>query len=257
MEAAAALAVALDAEVEGLFVEDLDLVNLAELALGHELHLVSGRARLFDRETLEDELRTEAGRTRRAFQASTARLQVRGSFRVVRGRVEAEVIAAAGSGDLLVLGTASGPAGARRRPGSTALAAAERSPRSVLLLRSGSTIGRRAVVLYDGSDTAETALEAALRLTAGPGGGLTVLLVAGDAPERAAALRARVEEHARSRGIPVDVRLLPAVDLPGMCRLMRSAAGDILVLDAESPLLAGRAHEAVLEQIGCPILIVR
>jgi nucleotide-binding universal stress UspA family protein len=256
MEAAATLAAELGAEVEGLFVEDVNLFNVAELALGRELHLISGRARAFDRAALESELRTEAAQARRALETLAGRWHVSVSFRVVRGRVEAEVITAAGTADLLVLGTASRPLGAHRRPGSTAVAAAERAPGSVLLLRPGGSITGRALVAYDGSEGAELALEAGVRVTAGRKDALTVLLVAPTA-EEAAALRGKLEGQLASRGVTPRLLHVPALELAEMCRLTRETRTDVLILSADNKILSETGHTRLLAEAGCPILLVR
>jgi nucleotide-binding universal stress UspA family protein len=256
MEAAATLAAELGAEIEGLFVEDVNLFNVAELALGRELHLISGRARAFDRAALESELRTEASQARRALETLAGRWHVSVSFRVVRGRVEAEVITAAGAADLLVLGTASRSLGAHGRPGSTAVAAAERAPGSVLLLRPGGSITGRALVAYDGSDGAELALEAGVRVTGGRKDALTVLLVAPTA-EEATTLRGKVEGQLAPRGITPRLLHVPGLDLAEMCRLTRATRTDVLILSADNKVLSETGHTRLLAEAGCPILLVR
>lgn len=256
MEAAAALGAQLDAEVEGLFVEDVDILNVAELALGREVHVISGDVRVLDRTALENELRTEASRTRRALQAVAERQHVRSSFRVVRGRVEAEVIAAASAADLLVLGTASRSIRAHRIPGSTAIAAAERAPRSVLLLRPGCIIAGRALVAYDGTTGGAMALEAGVRLSGNRPGTLTVLLVAGTI-EGVGELRSRVEEQLSARGVRPRFLETPTLSPGRICQLTKEAKADVFVLSADNPVLADKAHARLLAEAGCPILLVR
>ncbi len=212
LAAAADLGARLQAEVAGVFVEDIDLVNLAELPLGRELHLISGEARVFDREAIESRFRAEASEARRSLKSLTDRARVQSSFRVVRGRVDTEVIAAAGEGDLLILGIYSRTIGPRVRPGSTALAAARRAPRSVLLLRPGGHVAGRALVAYDGSEGAERALEAALRLSGVAGGSLTALLIA-EAPSEADRLQARVEEIVAATSLTPKFLRAPRLEL--------------------------------------------
>lgn len=256
LEAAATLAARLQADVEGVFVEDIDLIHLGELAIGREVHLISGQARAYDRKLLEDQLIAEAAEARRALAALTERAHVRSSFRVVRGRVDAEIIAAAGEGDLLIMGTFSRSVGLSRRPGSAALAAATRSPRSVLLLRHGARIQGRPIVVHDGSEGADAALEAGARLAVGVGETLTVLLIA-ETAQAADALQARIVD--RLAGFPVEPKFLraPSLELDELCRLSHRADADLLVLDADSPALAGEARERLLEDVGCAILLVR
>ncbi len=256
LEAAAMLGERLHAEVEGVFVEDINLVHLAELPVGREVHLVSGHARAFDRELLESQLGAEAAEARRALRTLTERARVRSSFRVVRGRVETEIIAAAGEGDLLVLGTFSRSIGTPRKAGSTAVAAAERAPRSVLLLRRGARIAGRPIAVHDGSEGAEIALEAAARLAASAGETLTVLVIA-DTAERADALQARIADHLAARQVEPRFLRAPRLELDELCRVSRRADADVLVLDADSPVLAGEARGRLLEDVGCAILLVR
>ncbi len=256
LEAAMMLGERFHAEVEGVFVEDIDLVHLAELPVGRELHLISGHARAFDRELLENQFGAEAAEARRTLRMLTERGHVRSTFRVVRGRVEAEIIAAAGTGDLLVLGTFSRSIGVPRRPGSTALAAAERAPRSVLLLRRGARIAGRPIAVHDGSDGADVALEAAVGLATSVGGALTVLLVA-ETAEAADALQARITERLAARPIAPRFLRAPRLELDALCRVSHRADADVLVLDADSPVLAGAARQRLLEDVGCAILLVR
>jgi hypothetical protein len=175
---------------------------------------------------------------------------------VVRGRVDAEIIAAAGAGDLLVLGTAGRPVGFARGPGRAALAAAARAPRSVLVARRGAVIAGRPIAVCDGSAGAEMALEAAARLAASTGEALVVLLCA-DTTEAADALQTRITDRLAGRGIEPRFLRAPRLELDELCRVSHRADADILVLDADSPVLAGAARRRLLEEIGCAILLVR
>jgi nucleotide-binding universal stress UspA family protein len=256
IETAASIAARLNAEILGLFVEDIDLVNLAGLPMGREIGLISGQSRAFDKSALEEGFRVEAARARRELQQVARQSRVVSSFRVVRGRVDVEVVAAAAEGDLLILGTASRSVGFRRRAGSVAVAAAERAPRSVLLMRPGARVQGKALLVYDGSPGSDLAIEAAVRLVGAQDSNLTVLLPA-ETAARARELEAKIREQlARFRMAPtfLQVRRLEIDDL---CRLASQTGSDVLVISGRSPLLAGGAHAQLLERVGCPVLIVR
>lgn len=64
LEQAAALARAIEAELAGLFVEDVNLLRLCGLP-GHEIALSSGMARRLEQATMERELRAQAEELRR------------------------------------------------------------------------------------------------------------------------------------------------------------------------------------------------
>ena len=239
-----------------MFVEDINLVRLAELSIGHEFFPISGEVRAFDRKMLESQFAVEAAGARHALQTFTERTKVRSSFRVVRGHVDAEVITAAGRGDLLVMGMVSRSVGASQRPGSTALAVAERASRSVLFLRRGTKIIGRPIVVHDGSEGSDVALDAAARFVSRSGEALTVLLVP-VTTEAADALQARVTEHLASSRIVPRLLRAPGLELDELCQITHRSDPDVLVIDANSSVLAGKARERLLEDVGCSILLVR
>ena len=134
LAAAAGLAARLDAEIDALFVEDVTFVHLAELNLGREFVLSSGRAQPFDAEAIESWYRREAAEARRIMEALARERNIVCSFRVMRGRMAEAMEAAC---DLIVLAMSDQYAVVRRRPGP------------------------HAVVVYDGSPGGASALDAA------------------------------------------------------------------------------------------------
>ena len=61
-----------------------------------------------------------------------------------------------------------------------------------------------------------------------------------------------------SFGMRRPVRFLAErLELDELCRVSRRTDADVLVLDAESPVLAGEARERLLKDVGCAILLVR
>lgn len=255
LRVATSLGARLHAEVEGLFVEDIDLVNLADLAIGREVDLISGHVRTLDRAVIDRDLQTEGASLRRAFEAAARETSLRRSFRVVRGRVTTEVVAAAAGADLLILGVASRSIGRRRRPGSTAIAAAEGAPGSVLLIRPGATLAGRVLVPYDGSAGAEAALGAAISLSESTKDILTVLLV-GERDAVVEELRAKVTARlASSETHPRFLRVRKLV-VGDICRLCRETSTTTVVVNKEDPALGGQGLRQLIEEVGCPVLLL-
>jgi nucleotide-binding universal stress UspA family protein len=224
--------------------------------LGTEFSLATGRGRPFDTRALEGQLRHEVARARRALEAAAGRRRIRSTFRVARGRVAAELLAAAEAADLLILGTASHAVGFRFRPGRVALAAAERSPRSVLLLRGGMRFEGRPLACYDGTAGADKALDAAAALARFTGNDVHVLIGEPDA-KKAGALREAAAQRLAGSGVAVLFEDAPAATLDSMCRLIARTDADILVLAADDPRLGGEGCGRLLERVACPVLLVR
>jgi nucleotide-binding universal stress UspA family protein len=254
LEAAVELAVSTRAELVGLFVEDVNLLRLARLPVAQQLSLGSGSGQPFERGALEAELRALALRARGALESAGARRGVRVSFRVTRGAVTSEVLAAASDADLLILGWASRPLSRRRRLGGTARAVARGSPRSVLLLSYGATLpGPVVVVCERGSGRA---LETAAGLAAASGAGLAVV-PRGDSEEEASRLRAEVETALAGRGIAAEYRRAVTGGAAALRRALRGFERRLLVLSAGSPVLDDDESERLLDEIGGALLLVR
>ncbi len=167
--AAADLALRVGAELAGLFVEDEDVLRLAGLPFANVMRLPSGASEALDREKAEAQLRALAARAREALEREASGRQIASTFRIARGRVVAEVLAAAKESDLLVLGAGGHRRSGRGAVGNTARAAVARAQSSVLLLRRGARLGESVVAVDDGSAAASRALAIARALAAAPG----------------------------------------------------------------------------------------
>ncbi len=252
MEAAVELASRLEAELLGIFVEDIDLLRLAELPL-REITL-SGARRSLDAAQIESELRAQAVQIERALARMATRSRIQWSFRVARGVVAAELLSAASDRDLIILGRAGRSLVRRRGLGSTARTVLSQASCLALILHYGARLGMPVLVVYDGSALGDRALAAAAALAQPGGEGLTVLLPAGDAAEqlqaRAAGSLQRLESNAR-------YRTLTEASLPGLVRFLQSEACGVLVLPARTALMEDEAVLALLDQVEIPVLLVR
>jgi nucleotide-binding universal stress UspA family protein len=264
LEAAVELAGRVEAELEGLFIEDINLMRLAELPIAQQLSLPTGLRQRLELAAIEGEMRALAEEARRALEEAAEGANLRWSFRVVRGRLEAEMAAAAGEVDLIVLNTA-----ARRlshRAGLTAVAeqAAKQLLRSILLLRGRAGPAKSVAVAFDGSPGADKALAAAARMAAGleeagvvtEGAILTVLCV-GDTKEAARKAERKAKGWLKRKGLEAEVTVLGKASPPRLCEAVRHAGSGLLVLDADAPLLEGIEPEGLIDQTGCPVLLVR
>ena len=114
LEAAVALAERAEAELVGLFVENVELLHLAALPFAREVGYPSATSREFDVARMERALRALAFDAERLLGSVAGRGPVRWSFRVTRGVLAAELLAAAREADLLLIcsahgGVATGP----------------------------------------------------------------------------------------------------------------------------------------------------
>ncbi len=250
LDAAVELAALFDVELLGIFVEDTDLLRLAELPLASEVASFSASIQPLDTERMRLQLRAVAERARRALATSAERARVRWSFRVARGPVSAAVMESLGGRDLISVGRVGWSQRGKTRLGSTARAILCEAHASALVLQRDRRLGTPLCVLYDGTKAARRGLEAVTRLARG--GTPTVLIIASD--EKAAEqLEREAAEPLRACGIHPRLRRIVARDRKALLGVIRAEAPGFLVLPAET----GAELEELLAEIETPVLVVR
>jgi len=182
LEAAAALAGGLGAELLGLFVEDLDLLHFAALPFAHEIGIASAERRPLDRDAIERTLQAQAAQVERDLAAAARRSAAAWAFRIARGLAAEELIAATvgatGRGlQLLLLGDGDSPAARWAEEARHRLAQSGAGPRLELVLAADLAAldaalhaGEPAVVVLRAGQSAlsEPALRELLQQTAAP-----------------------------------------------------------------------------------------
>jgi len=258
LEAAADLAAAMQAEMEGLFVEDINLIRLASLPGTREVRHTASEDSL-DLERMERALKAQAAEARQALAAAARRAHVQWSFRVARGRVAHEVLAAAAAADLVTLGKLGRSRSPQARLGSTALRVLAGAPGALLL------VGRRRVgvyrlhcvlVVYDGSEGAARALDAAARLAEASRISLTVLLVADD-PEAMQDMKLVATRAIGGRSLEVRWQALAWAEGYNLLRVIQSDEAALLVLSLSSPRSPRATVGKLLEHVTNPVLLIR
>jgi nucleotide-binding universal stress UspA family protein len=246
LDSAARLAAMLEAELLGIFVEDVNLLRLAALPFAREHSQAAGLVRRLEAADMERALRAQAREARAAIEQAAAQVSVRYSFRVTRGQVSELLCAAAEEADLVALGWA----------GATTTAVTAGVLRPILLLPSGGELRSPVAVIYDGSPAAARALELAAHINREPGEAITVLLTEAQGEE---GLRLREEATARLESLDVTgpVLALVSLDPAGVAETLRRGPVGTLLLPAASPLADCRSLPALRDAMRCAVLLVR
>lgn len=254
LQAAVELAASLGAELHGLFVEDVNLMRVAELPVARELQFpFATRARLNPRR-MRRQLRAQAQQARQALSSICRREHVEWSFQVVQGDVSARVLKEAAKADLLCVGRISRPVMHQPGIGSTAEAAAIGAPEAVLLISRDKRIHPPVAALYDGSPDTEQALQLASQLAEDMGGLLSVLVpaAASGSPEE---IQKRITEGLDAEGLVVRYRELPGSGVMSLIDAARTEGTGLLVLSRA--LLPPDSIKKLLDEVDCPVLLMR
>lgn len=251
-ETAAELAARMQAEIRGLFVEDIGLLRLAASPLARTVHFHSLMPEHADAGGMERALRVQAERARQCLALLAERLQLRWSFQISRGEFAETVLGAASEADLVAMEKTTWLLRSEERLGRST----PPGPRASLLLRAGAPLKPPVVALYGESDGDRDALAAAASMAQAMGSG-TIVLVPGLEAEARARLVEQVTEIAGETGLRVECRCLTAAGAAAIARAVRQAGAGVLVLSARcSGLDVGEIQE-LLEDIDNAVLLVR
>ncbi len=247
LEEAASLAARLEAELDALFVEDIDLLNLAALPFAREFNVLTRGVRSLDRETIERDLRLQASRARRALAEAAERRRLHWSFQVARGRVDTEILAASCQCDVIAV-----PKATRSRSGLGYMARAlVESMSCSVLLASAQAVPRDGVVavVLGGAPSDDAALDMAGRLAFDDRSRLVVLLT-DEAITRPAA-------EARLKGFAgrTTWRRIASIGASDLSRAVEEVDARLLVVATDRR--AAEALAPAIEQAGCTVLLVR
>ncbi len=243
LTAAASLAAELDAELAGLFVEDIDLQHLAGLPFAREFSLLSGAGRPLSQGEMERTWRREAESLQRLLAEAAGRQRLRWSFRVARGRMPAEVSTLARALDLVVLG---------KRTSIGVMAVAR--PRRLTDIRSPAA--GPVLVLFDDRSTDAGSLELGARLARRNGAELILLVHAEDEAAYRTACAA-AQAALKERGSVGRCVRLAALDGASLVEAAHREAAGCLVLAGKQRFLNQPGFDRALDEIECPIVLTR
>lgn len=229
LETAAELAAGLRAPLLALFVEDINLLHLAALPFAREVGYASAAERRLDAPAIQRLFRLQSAQAQRSLAETAARLQIEWSFRITRGLPVPSLLEMAEAADLLVFGKT----GARRQAAAGPV-----------------------VVVFDGSAGAHRALAAAAGLALAASRPLAVLLAA-ETREAFAPLREHAQAALKQGATRAAYLRLAQRTARALAQAVAETGAGALVLPAESPPWRPAEIRALLDQIDCPLVLVR
>lgn len=228
------LADRLDADLEGVFVEDSDLLRLANMTFLREFRPTSQRAESFQSGRIQQELRVLARRAERALAEAAERRGVTVSFRTWRGSIERELLSDIEADILAVM-----------RLGAIAFQPSRRrAPELVSACFDGSDESARALATAADLATDNDDISLQVIMMPGPDAGSDELR------EHAASLLA---EHSGN----VVYRFLEDKTVGGLLKVLYESGSTALVMQRDDAMLRNTSLRQYLSRLHCPLFLVR
>ncbi|XOZ33619.1 universal stress protein [Halomonadaceae bacterium KBTZ08] len=238
LETAVDLAALLDIELQGLFIEDENLLKMAELPFTREVGATSAATRPLDSQTLERRLKREAQQLEQhlALQAQGRRL--RWGFQVRRGSLPEAALSSVSPQDLVTMGKVGWSSSRGEHLGRTARAMLGEAPCSVLFTSETAAFeaDHPIVVWYEPPYGAQEALETGVRIARAERRPLKLLWATQETgPE--AGERQEVEARALASGVALEVESWPRADASALAAFAARTRARALVISRRSPVL--------------------
>ncbi len=256
LQNAVELASRLDVELIGIFVEDADLLRFSQLPIAHEVSAFSLTLRRLQSTDLELQLRAQAAQVRRTLARMCASRGVPCQFKVARGVVGAELLAAAEDADLMVLGKIGRSYAGPRHVGSITRLIVSTRLGMTLILQSGALFTFPVILLFDGSEQSRKALEVAGHLARVHNGRLVVMVLA-ENRESARRYEMEVMQRLQDYELGADFRLIVRSPRITIAHLIRAESTGPVVMPCDMQSDEEDQLCTLLGEISNPVLLVR
>jgi len=226
-------------EILGRFVEDIELLSLAELPIAREYCRLTHLERRLHTPDIERQFRVQARAARQALAEIAARFGSPLSFQTVRGELSILLREALEETDLMLFGAVRGALRMLDQPALTHAARQSRQP---------------VTVVYDGSDAARRALQIALQLGQNGSSPVCVILTA-MRPEDLPSLSEQATRLADGGAVQLVELINP--DWPEVLDRVRAQRSGALVIAISAELLREENLGRLRSDLNCAIVLVK
>ncbi len=164
------------AEILGLFIEDMSLLELSCLPVTREITFEGAAARQMDQRKIERQFRAHGARMQNLFKTAAKKFGASHSFRVTRGELGAELLKASSDCDMLVLSHSRRHFGPHLTIRTRLNELLTGGPPTLVFVQEQWRTGQRVAALFDGSPQSEAALRTAAAIASSEGLELSVWL---------------------------------------------------------------------------------
>ena len=248
LQAAAEMAASLQAELEGIFIEDINLIRLAELPFTREIRPASMTEETVNLQRMEQELRSLARQQQQKLELVAREKGINCSFRIRRGQIKAELMNAVTEVDVLTLCSPVHMSAMFGRETIRYTTPAAASP----IQQARSSVS----VIFGSAENEKNVLLAAARLAGRLDTDISVLLTA-DPVVETDDLQREAETILEPQTQPVNYIRLPGKQISDLVIATVSSNSQVLLVNSNNTLVTGGQLWPYLEQVFCPVLIVR
>ena len=255
LQTAAKLARNLEAELYTLLIEDINLLQLAELPFAREVVYGSSVGRKLSVADMERSLHQQALRLHKLVETIAKQNEIKIAFDVIRGDVARELCSASQKTDLLVVGKNTQTVRRSIKLGSIAKSLLVSANCDLLLLQHGASIERPVTVLFTGSKASHKAMQLAVQSARQDHHNLSVVYPASDESDYQQ-LVGEVDAITKPHGFLAQHIQLKENSVTAMLDIIISTGARILLLDTGSEVLNTEQVQKLITQTNTPVILI-
>ncbi len=254
---AASFARLLEAELEGLFVEDDSWYRMIERGFHWEISAFTGSINPLEEKRMRLQIKAHAQRIKKRLAEISDHYGIMHSFRSVRGDVQRQILKATENADLITIGTFGHSVLRHGQLGSTARAILKYAAKPVLLLQHGIRHGDRLTVIDDGFPASERCLQVARLLEEKLGLSQLVIRLMNDK-----SADNNRNTHAGQSGKQTSTPRTLHVEVPSdginhnLSSVIKHYKTGLLIGSRSNMLFQGSSLEKLLVDVKCPMLLL-
>ena len=252
---AASFARLLEAELEGLFVEDDSWYQMAERGFHWEISAFTGTINPLEERRMRLQIRAHAERIKRRLEEISERYDINHSFRSVRGEVQKQILKATETADLITIGTFGHSVLRHGQLGSTARAILQFADKPVLLLQHGIRHGDRLTVINNGTEASERCLEVGKMLSTKLGMPLLIIRPKKNSTDEKTARNTKEKGEKIPGALYVDLSS-HNTNNHNFSSVIRQYKTGLLIGSRTYSLLQGSSLERLMTEVKCPMLLL-
>jgi nucleotide-binding universal stress UspA family protein len=255
LQAAIELARHYHATLKGVFVEDINVLNLAKMPFHQEVGEYTATVREISMDGLSREISVQSRWVTHFFQKSINQTDVDADFAVLRGNIYEMVNKESQACDLVVIGKSGTHPLGRRRHGSTAKALIKHHLKPLLLIEENTRIGYPIILVFENSPLGKICLETARDLM-NPAETLMIFLNADD-PDNFSDTSTELKQWAFESKIKISIKSFKSQAVSRVIGMVEGMKTGLFIFPHNSDSAQTNLLEFDLGKIRLPILLIR
>lgn len=255
LKAAVELARHYDAELRGIFVEDINLLKLAEMPFHQEVGQYTAIIREISADGLSRGIFVQSRWVVQSFRRLINQTDINADFVVLKGDVSETIERESQECDLVIIGKSGKNILAKGRLGSTAKVMIQHHRTPLLLVEENDQLGYPIILLFENSPIGKISLETARDLL-DPDETLVVLLNKDD-PETYSESEIYIKKWASAHHVSISVETFRAHTFSRFIHMIAGMKNGLFILPHSADPINQAIAEICLDKISLPVLLIR